>query len=240
MSEVSARIADLCARFELPPAMAPAFEQLLDRVAREPIALTSVREPRRAVDVHLADSLAGLALSVVRDAADLADLGSGGGFPGIVLAIARPDARVVLVESVGKKAAFLRRVADDLGLVNVVVVDDRVEDWAAGRESVDLVTARALAALPVVLEYAAPLLRPGGAVVAWKGRRDIAEEAAGTLAAQQLGLTPPDAVPVPADLVPGTTARHLYVSLKVGSTPPRYPRRAGMARKRPLGASGRG
>ena len=240
MSAVSIRIVDLCARFALPPAAAPAFERLLDLVSLEPIALTSVREPRRAVDVHLADSLAGLSLPVVREARDIADLGSGGGFPGLVLAIALPGARVVLVESVGKKAAFLGRATADLGLANVEVVDERVEDWAAGRESVDLVTARALATLPVVLEYGAPLLRAGGAVVAWKGRRDAAEEGAAAVAAEQLGLARPVAEAVAVDLVPSADERHLYVSLKVAATPDRYPRRAGIARKRPLGASGRG
>ena len=177
---------------------------------------------------------------MVREARDIADLGSGGGFPGLVLAIALPGARVVLVESVGKKAAFLGRATADLGLANVEVVDERVEDWAAGRESVDLVTARALATLPVVLEYAAPLLRAGGAVVAWKGRRDAAEEGAAAVAAEQLGLARPVAEAVAVDLVPSADERHLYVSLKVAATPDRYPRRAGIARKRPLGASGRG
>ncbi len=174
MHEVAARIADLCTRFELSPGAPAALERLLELVAAEPIALTSVREPRLAVDVHLADSLAGLTLRAVRESSDLADLGSGGGFPGLVLAVARPEARVALVESVGKKAAFLRRAAAELELANVEVVDERVEDWTGGRESVGLVTARALAALPVVLEYAAPLLRPAGAAVAWKGRRDPA------------------------------------------------------------------
>ncbi|HEY5142289.1 MAG TPA: 16S rRNA (guanine(527)-N(7))-methyltransferase RsmG [Solirubrobacteraceae bacterium] len=237
MSEVSDRVAGLCARFDLTPEAGDAFERLLDLVAGEPVALTSVRDPRQAVDVHLADSLAGLLLPVVCETPDLADLGSGGGYPGLVLAVARPTARVVLVESVGKKAAFLRRAADQLGLASVEVVDRRVEDWAAGRDSVGLVTARALARLPVVLEYAAPLLRLGGSVVAWKGRRDAAEEAAGASAAVALGLSPPEPVAVPADLVAGADARHLYVSLKVEATPPRYPRRAGMARKRPLGPS---
>jgi 16S rRNA (guanine527-N7)-methyltransferase len=85
------------------------------------------------------------------------------------------------------------------------------------------------------LEYAAPLLRVGGSVVAWKGRRDELEEAAGAAAARHLGLSEPRAVPV--EPFAGAGERFLHLSSKVSATPPRYPRRAGMARKRPLGPS---
>jgi 16S rRNA (guanine527-N7)-methyltransferase len=237
VTESFGRITDLCARFGLPPASARVYERLLQLVADEPMALTSVREPAAMVDLHLADSLAGLELAQVRKAVDLADLGSGAGFPGLILAVALPDARVILVESVGKKAAFLERSAAELGLTNVDVVGLRVEEWADGRGSVGLVTARALAPLAVLLEYAAPLLRPDGALVAWKGRRDPAEERAAEAAAGVVGMGAPGCERVPGDIVTGADERHLYVSLKVGSTPQDFPRRPGMARKRPLGAS---
>lgn len=237
MPIVHDRVDELCARFALPAGSADRLLRLMDLVAEEPLALTTVREPGRAVEAHLADSLAGLELPAVRDAHAIADLGSGAGFPALVLAVAIPGAAVRLVESVGKKAAFLGGASEALGLGNVEVVRARAEDWLDGVGRHDLVTARALAPLPVLVEYASPLLAEGGALVAWKGRRDRAEEEAGARAAHVLGMTSPAAHSVPDDLVRGADERHLYLSLKVAKTPSGYPRRAGMARKRPLGTS---
>ena len=129
--------------------------------------------------MHVADSLVALDLPAVRSARRVADLGSGGGFPGLALAIALPAAHVALVESVGRKCAFLATAVSELGLGNVEVVNARAEAWPEGIGAQDLVVARALAPLPVLLEYAAPLLEPGGVLVAWKGRREPAEEADG-------------------------------------------------------------
>ncbi len=237
MPSVSDRVDTLCRRFALPGDAADRLTRLMDLVASEPMALTTVREPARAVDVHVADSLAGLEIAELREARAIADLGSGAGFPGLVLAIALPRARVSLVESVRKKAAFLERAAGELALDNVVIVASRAEAWAAGMGEQDVVTARALASLPVLLEYAAPLLREGGTLVAWKGRRDVTEEAAAEAAATTLSMSAPQVHTVAPDLVREADERHLYVSLKVGPTPPGYPRREGIARKRPLGVS---
>ncbi len=126
--------------------------------------------------------------------------------------------------------------ARELGLANVEVVGARAEGWRAGLGACDVVTARALAALDILLEYAAPLLVEGGLLVAWKGRRGADEEAAGAIAAGILGMEPPRPVGVDG---PGGSERHLYLSRKLRSTPPGYPRREGMARKRPLGGSSR-
>jgi 16S rRNA (guanine527-N7)-methyltransferase len=208
---------------------------LLGLVAEEPSAITTVRDPARGVDVHVADSLVALDLPAVRAARSIADLGSGGGFPGLALAIALPDARVALVESVGRKSAFLRSAVERLRLANVEVVNARAEAWPAGLEAHDLVTARALAPLPVIVEYAAPLLQVGGTLVAWKGRRDPSEEADGAAAAGVLGMSGLEVRAVTP--FPAAGERHLDLSSKVSPTPPIYPRRAGMARKRPLRAS---
>jgi 16S rRNA (guanine527-N7)-methyltransferase len=235
-SPVHARLAALAAGYELPPAAAGQLATVLELVAAEPTSITTVRDPALAVDVHVADSLTGLELDAVRGALRVADLGSGGGFPGLALAAALPEARFALVESVGKKCAFLRRAAEAAGLGNVDVVQARAESWPAGIGAHDLVTARALAPLPVLVEYAAPLLEVGGALVAWKGRRDPAEERDGAAAAQQLGMDPPAAHPVEGPR--RGEERHLYLSSKVMETPPGYPRREGMARKRPIRASG--
>jgi 16S rRNA (guanine527-N7)-methyltransferase len=229
------RLAELTGRHGLSPGVVTPLLELLGLLADEPIALTTVRDPLAAADVHVADSLVALELDEVRTARAIADLGAGGGFPGFALALALPRARVALVESVQKKCAFLQRAAERARVSNVDVVCARAEQWTDGLGQADLVTARALAPLPVVLEYAAPLLRTGGSVVAWKGARDRGEQADGAAAARHLGLSDPRAIRVhPFN---GAGERYLHVSSKVSATPARYPRRPGMARKRPIGPS---
>jgi 16S rRNA (guanine527-N7)-methyltransferase len=222
-------------RFGLDPEAVAAIEPLLALIERDDAAPTTVRGRSEALDVHVADSLSGLDLPAVRTARRIADLGAGAGFPGLVLAAALPEAHVSLVESVGRKCAWLERAVAAMGVSNVDVVNARAESWPAGLAAHDLVTARALAPLNVLVEYAAPLLAEGGALVAWKGRRDAAEEADGAAAAAALGMEPRDAVRVQP--FPQARDRHLYLYLKVGPTPNGYPRRAGMASKRPLRAS---
>jgi 16S rRNA (guanine527-N7)-methyltransferase len=232
---VHTRLDELAARYGLHNQATAGLGALLDLVATEPASITSVRDPERGVDVHVADSLVALEIDAVRDARTVADLGSGGGFPGLALAIALPETQVALVESVRRKCAFLERAAAELGLGNVTVVSVRAEAWPEGAGAHDVVTARALASLGVLVEYAAPLLREGGSLVAWKGHRDPAEEADADVAAAALGMAGP--VPHPVAPFHGTDARTLYLSLKVRSTPDGYPRRPGMARKRPFRAS---
>jgi 16S rRNA (guanine527-N7)-methyltransferase len=232
---VQARLAALSVRHSLPAGAAEQLAMLLDLIAGEPASITSVRDPARGVDVHVADSLVALELDAVRAARRIADLGSGGGFPGLALAVALPDAAVALVESVARKCAFLKRAAAALGLGNVTVVNARAEAWPVGLGAHDVVTARALAPLAVLVEYAAPLLARHGALVAWKGRPDPAEEADAIVAADALRMTPPSAVPVTP--FEGSDRRSLYLSVKVGPTPTAYPRRPGLARKRPFKAS---
>lgn len=207
---------------------------LLDRMALEPQNLTAISGIDEGIDRHLADSLVGLALPEVATARAAVDIGSGAGFPGLALAIARPDLHVTLVESERRKAEWLRRASADLP--NVRVVPDRSEHLAAReRESVPLAVMRALGPLPVALELAAPLVEVGGAVVAWRGDDgDPALEAAARRAAAELALEPRD--PVAVTPFPGAR-RRLHAFLKTGPTPARYPRRAGRAATRPLGAA---
>jgi 16S rRNA (guanine527-N7)-methyltransferase len=187
----------------------------------------------------VADSLSGLAVPELSAARRVADLGAGAGFPGLVLAVALPRAHVDLVESAGRKAAVIERLARAARVDNAQAVVARAEEWAAtpgalggGRESYDVVTVRALASLAVLTEYAAPLLCEDGVLIAWKGARDRAEERAAALAAGQLGM----AVEEVRKVVPfaGAEHRHLHVMRKISPTPTRFPRRPGMARKRPL------
>jgi 16S rRNA (guanine527-N7)-methyltransferase len=193
--------------------------------------------------VHVADSLSGLEVDGLASARRIADVGAGAGFPGLVLAIALPSARVDLIESAGRKAAVIDRLIQAAKVSNARSVVARAEEWArlpvplgGGREAYEAVAARAVAALPVLVEYAAPLLRMGGVLVAWKGARDPGEEAAGQRAAEEVGLALAEVrrtVPFPE-----ARDRHLHVYRKVAPTPERFPRRPGMAAKRPLGASG--
>jgi 16S rRNA (guanine527-N7)-methyltransferase len=219
-----------------------------DRLARyvalllarnERLNLTRIVEPAEIERRHLLDSLT-CALPVL-DALTAGarwrciDVGSGGGLPGVPLAIAFPELQMTLLESVGKKAAFLGEVVAELGLTQVTVCAARSEEAARDadrRDTHDLVVARALAPLPVALELCLPFARPGGVVILPRGSDLAAQLADGETAAMALAarLRPPIALDLPA-LPPG---RSLVVADKLGPTPDRFPRRPGMAAKRPL------
>ena len=182
----------------------------------------------------MADSLSALELDALPREGRLADLGAGAGFPGLVLAIALPSASLDLVESARRKCEVIRRLAAAAGVTNARALPERAEELAAGegREAYEAVTARALGSLPLVLEYAAPLLRERGALVAWKGTRDPDEESAAAAAAEILGMAAEEIRPVVP--FPGARDLHLHVWRKLAPTPERFPRRAGIATKRPL------
>jgi 16S rRNA (guanine527-N7)-methyltransferase len=218
----------------------PQIELLLEALAAERDPHTSVSEPERAREVHVADSLSGLEVPDLARARRIADVGAGAGFPGLVLAVALPTARVDLIESAGRKAAVIDRLIQAAKVKNARSVVARAEEWArlpaslgGGREAYDAVTARAVAALPVLVEYAAPLLRPGGVLVAWKGAVDPDELRLGRGAAEEIGMAAEDVLRV--EPFPGVRDRRLCVFRKVAPTPERFPRRPGMAVKRPLG-----
>jgi 16S rRNA (guanine527-N7)-methyltransferase len=216
------------------------FAPLLAALAAEPDPHTSVSDPEAALDVHVADSLSGLEVPELSSARRIADIGAGAGFPGLVLAIAIPRAQVDLVDSAGRKTAVVDRLIQAAKLSNARSITARVEDYArqpaalgGGAAAYDAVTARAVGPLALLVEYAAPLLRPEGVLVAWKGARDPAEESAGAAAAEIVGMAMEDVIPVQP--YPASENRHLHVFRKIAPTPDRFPRRAGIARKRPLG-----
>jgi 16S rRNA (guanine527-N7)-methyltransferase len=224
----------LLRRHGLPSDGAAPLGSLLRLLAR-PEAPTSVHDPRRGIDVHIADSLAALGvIEELRAPSSILDLGAGAGLPGLVLASVLPESRVVLLEAAARKCEFLRSAIAAMGLENAEVVWARAEAWPDGIGRFDVACARALAALPVICEYAAPLLREGGLLVAWKGAVPADEAADATAAAAHLGL---EADPV-RHVMPyaGSGRRTLHVLRKVAPTPSRYPRRPGMAAKRPLSA----
>lgn len=208
---------------------------VLELLSDERASVSSVVEPERAWKVHVEDSLTGLEVEELREAQRIADIGSGAGFPGLVLAVALPRAEVEPIESVGRKCDFMRRAIEASGISNATVVNARSEEVAAGdaRESFDAVTARAVGRLSTLAELASPLLREGGVLVAWKGKRDADEEQQLAAASEQLAMQPGRILDV-GDRA-GSRHRHLHVIRKSGPTPVDLPRRPGIAKKRPRG-----
>lgn len=233
-AELQRGIDALALRYGLSQAAAGRLLRYAEVLRDHPYAPTTVRTEPGIVDLHLADSLTALELGLLEGAVRVADIGSGAGLPGLPLAAAQPQARFALIESGRRKADFLRAVVDICGFDNVEVVGARVESWDAARESFDLVTARALAPLPVVAEWAAPLLRIGGHLVAWRGKREPQVEHEASQIAPTLGFCEQDVRLVRP--FPAAVNHHLHVMSKVSPTPPGFPRRPGMARKRPLAA----
>jgi 16S rRNA (guanine527-N7)-methyltransferase len=203
-------------------------------LAEERASVSSVVDAR-AWQVHVVDSLTGLEVPELREARRIADIGAGAGFPGLVLAVALPAARVELIESVGRKCEFMRQAVEAAAITNATVRNLRSEEWAAGegRESYDVVTARAVGRLSTLAELASPLLEPGGVLVAWKGKRDEGEERQLDNASADLAMAPETILDVGNRA--GSEHRHLHVICKTGPTPESLPRRPGMAKKRPRG-----
>lgn len=230
--ELGTRVEAIAGRFRLSE---PAIAQLVGfcgLLALDPRAPTSIRDPARVVDDHLADSLVALELPGFPARGRLLDIGSGAGLPGLPLAIAREGLEAVLLESNSRKAAFIDHAIESCEVRNAVTVAERAETWRSGFGSFDLVVVRAVASLEVVAEYAAPFLRLGGTLIAWRGKREAQVEIAAEKAAKILGMS---AISV-HHAQPHARAEHRYLHLmsKVMETPERFPRRPGIARKRPL------
>jgi len=197
--------------------------------------LTAIDEPDKIRIKHFLDSLTCLLVLREKPAGRVIDVGTGAGFPGIPLKIVCPDIRLILVESVGKKADFCRHVVRALELDGVEVLQNRAEEvgqMAAHREQYDWALARAVALLPVLAEYLLPLVRVGGAMLAMKGASVPAEansaEPAMCILGGQLRRLVPVALPGVAD------ERYLVVVDKISATPRAYPRRVGVPARKPL------
>jgi 16S rRNA (guanine527-N7)-methyltransferase len=197
--------------------------------------LTAIDEPDKVRVKHFLDSLT--CLIVMRDSLmdRIVDIGSGAGFPGLPLKIICPAMNLTLVESVGKKVDFCRHLVYKLGLEEVEVIQERAERLGQDvtyREQYDWALARAVAKMPVLVEYMLPLVRVGGGALAMKGESAPAEAHAAEDGITMLGGHLRQLVPV---TLPGVVdERYLVVVDKVAATPGAYPRRVGVPAKRPL------
>lgn len=218
----------------LDPAGREALGKVLELLAEERASVSSIVD-ERAWKVHVADSLTGLQVPELGDARRIADVGAGAGFPGLALAAALPEAQIDLIESIGRKCAFMNRAIEAAKIANATVLNLRSEDLAASdaRESYDIVTARAVGRLSTLAELASPLLKPNSVLIAWKGKRDEEEEEQLQRASESLAMRPETILDVGTEA--GSRHRHLHVVRKTGPTPASLPRKPGIAKKRPKG-----
>lgn len=202
--------------------------------ANRSLNLTAITDPVEMATKHVADSLTCLLAGEWPQGAQVCDVGTGGGFPGMVVAIVRPDLKVDLVDSVAKKLGFLAEAAEELG-VQARTVHGRAEELGRKRpfrEGYDVVVARAVARLPVLAELCLPLTKVEGWFVAMKGPAGNEELEEAGRALRLLGGSPQAVREIELPLNAGR--RTLIVMRKEGSTPPSYPRRPGIPAKKPL------
>lgn len=206
------------------------FYGLVDEYNKK-VNLTSITGRGEFFIKHIWDSLAGQ--KYYPQGANVAEVGSGGGFPSLPLKICRPDLHFTLIESVGKKCVFLERACEELGLSGVKVLNMRAEDAGRGalREKFSVCCARAVARLNTLLEYCAPLVETGGIFIAYKGdAAEEIEEASHAAAILGMELISEERYSLPQDM----GARTLAVYKKIRPTPAKYPRGQGKERKNPL------
>jgi 16S rRNA (guanine527-N7)-methyltransferase len=195
--------------------------------------LVSRKAEREDIQKHVQDSCALLKFKSL-DGGKVIDIGSGAGFPGLILAIKSPAAWFTLVEADLKKSQFLQTVIESLNLKNVTVLRQRVEDLGRDlthRESYDVCTSRAVAGMNILLEYSLPLIKINGVVAMWKGssyQQEIAE------AANSLSLLQGKILSLHTYSLMEEGERVIVMVGKDGNTPERYPRRSGVPAKRPL------
>lgn len=198
--------------------------------------LTAVEEEAEMTDRHFVDSLTILRTDLMFTGASMIDVGTGAGFPGMVLAMARKDLRVTLMDAQKKRLNFLEAVRDAAGVRNTVILHARAEDAArtqSHRESYDFATARAVAPLNVLCEYLLPFVKKGGYALCWKGPALEQEMEAGRKASELLGGKPESSIPC---MVAGRTWEHMILPVrKIGKTASVFPRKAGTPKMKPLG-----
>lgn len=212
------------------PALLQFAEDLVE--TNKVMNLTAITEPRDIAALHFLDSAALLALADLKGKT-VVDVGTGAGFPGMPLRILEPTLRLTLLDSLNKRIDFLRRCCETIGLTDVDCVHSRAEEFAARhRESYDIATSRAVAALPLLAELCLPLVKVGGTFLAMKSVDSDQEIANAKRAIQTLGGRVED---VKDYVIPGTEVRHRVVFIKkVSETPKKYPRAFAKIKKNPL------
>ena len=194
----------------------------------EVMNLTAITEPTQVAKLHLLDSLSVLAADDL-SGKTLIDVGCGAGFPGVPLAIACPDAKITLLDSLGKRVKWLEQILPQLGVEAECVIARAEEAVATRRESYDFATSRAVARLNILLELTAPYVKVGGAVLAMKGAAAKEELAECTGAMKKLGLKLEDIREFPID----GTCHSVIILRKVAPTPKQYPRRFAKIKQSP-------
>ena len=201
----------------------------------ERMNLTAITEPRDVAVKHMIDSLTAYDKALFSGAPTVIDVGTGAGFPGIPLKIFDPSIRLTLMDSLAKRLAFLEAVVEDLGLTGVTCVHARAEDAAhepQRRERYDIAVSRAVARLPVLLEYTLPFVKKGGHLIALKGRTAEEEATDAKRALKLLGGRLETIRPV---TLPGLSDKRAVLTItKIAPTPKAYPRKAGTPAKKPL------
>ena len=209
------------------------LEQYMNGVLEwnEKVNLTAITDRDEFVQKHLIDSLLCAETLAFTESSSICDVGTGGGFPGVPLAVCYPEKDFVLMDSLGKRVRIVQQLCDDLGIENVTAVHGRAEDLARQeslRDHFDLCVSRAVANMRVLCEYCMPFVRPEGYFIAYKGADCESEIGDAQEAIRKLGGEPPEITPLP----------HLGHSLvtirKSQPTPAAYPRKAGTPTKKPL------
>ena len=200
----------------------------------EKINLTAITEPKEVLYKHFYDCILLLKQVEMGKGATFADVGTGAGFPGMVVKIVRPDVKVTLIDSLNKRLIFLNEVINDLALEDVETVHIRAEEAGKSklfREKFDFVSARAVAALPVLAEYCAPLVKTGGTFISMKGPSALEEVEKSGNAIKVLGLSKPEII---CETLTGDEQRAFIITKKISQTPPKYPRKPADISKQPL------
>lgn len=194
--------------------------------------LTAIKDPDEIAVKHFADSLSVFTAADIPEGASVIDIGTGAGFPGIPMLIFRPDLKLTMVDSTGKKLNFVRQTLEELNL-SAEVIHTRAEELGQGakRESYDFAVSRAVAALNVLSEYCIPFVKPGGEFIAMKGAKAAEELAAAKTAIKTLG----GAFSKEFSLnLSDSAERSLIIIKKISQTPTKYPRSSAQISKKPL------
>lgn len=232
------KIAPLCEKFGV-----IIDEKIAERLNRygnlllewnEKINLTAITEPEAVLYKHFYDCILFFKVCRLEKGSSIIDVGTGAGFPGMVLKIVRPDLKVTLLDSLNKRLVFLNEVINVLGLEGIETVHMRAEDAGKSkihRENYDVATARAVASLPVLLEYCTPLVKKDGIFLSMKGPSAREELSLCENAIKVLNLSEPNII---CETLTGDEQRAFITFKKLSQTPPKYPRKPSDISKQPL------